>query len=175
VFQASRQLTRPFIRARDLLDSIPYSIVALIARLATFSVFFRSGTQKLSDWQSTLMLFANEYRVPIISPHFAAYLAAGLELSCSVLILGGLLTRAATLLLLGLTLVIQVFVYPSAWPDHIQWVAFMSILIARGPGLLSFDYLLSRIWARRRSLAGRSNRGGYYLSDRVETDTTNSR
>jgi putative oxidoreductase len=157
VFQSSRQWTRPFTRVLGLLDSIPYSIVALIARLATFSVFIRSGTQKLSDWTSTLMLFENEYRVPIIPPHFAAYLAAGVELSCSVLILCGLLTRVACLMLFGLILVIQLFVYPSAWPDHIQWVAFISILIARGPGVLSLDYLFTRIWTGRRLAASGVN------------------
>jgi putative oxidoreductase len=153
VFQSSRQWTQLLTRALGLLDSIPYSIIALIARLATFSVFIRSGTQKLSDWTSTLMLFENEYRVPIIPPHFAAYMATGVELSCSLLILCGLLTRVACLTLFGLILVIQLFVYPSAWPDHIQWVAFMSILIARGPGVLSFDYLFTRIWTGRRLAA----------------------
>lgn len=153
MFKSSRQWTQPFTRGLGLLDSIPYSIVALIARLATFSVFIRSGTQKLSDWTSTLMLFENEYRVPIIPPHFAAYMAAGVELSCSLLILCGLLTRVACLMLFGLILVIQLFVYPSAWPDHIQWVAFMSILIARGPGVLSFDHLFIRVWNGRRLAA----------------------
>jgi putative oxidoreductase len=55
------------------LNAIPYSVIALIARAATFSVFFRSGTQKLSDWNSTLMLFQNEYHVPILPPNIAAY------------------------------------------------------------------------------------------------------
>jgi putative oxidoreductase len=144
MLQSSRRLTRPFTVAIQLLDAIPYSVVALIARLATFSVFFRSGTQKLSDWHATLLLFENEYHVPLLSPDFAAYLAAGLELSCSVLILVGLMTRFATIVLCSMIAVIQVFIYPSAWPDHIQYVAFMSIIIARGPGRLSLDYLLSR-------------------------------
>ena len=146
-----RPWMRPFASAPGILNAIPYAALALIARLATFSVFFRSGAQKLADWQSTLMLFQNEYRVPIIPPHLAAYLAAGIELSCSLLVLTGFLTRFATLLLLGMVLLIQVFVYPSAWPDHIQWVAFMSILIARGPGLLSVDRWLTIISDPRRS------------------------
>jgi putative oxidoreductase len=154
VLQSPEPWIRPFARATVLLNSIPYSFVALIARLATFSVFFRSGTQKLADWQSTLLLFEHEYRVPVIPPHFAAYLAAGVELSCSVLVLAGLLTRVAALLLLGLVLVIQIFVYPSAWPDHIQWVAFLSILIARGPGILAVDHLLARVAAPPKLEAG---------------------
>jgi putative oxidoreductase len=127
-----------------LLDRIPYAVVALVARAATFSVFFRSGSQKLSDWNATLLLFQNEYRVPLLPPHLAAYMAASLELGCSVLILIGLLTRLSVVALLGMVAVIQTLVYPSAWPDHIQWLAFMLILLARGPGAISLDSLLAR-------------------------------
>lgn len=126
-------------RAIALLNAIPYSVIALIARAATFSVFFRAGTQKLSDWNATLMLFENEYHVPVLPPHFAAYMAASMELGGSVLILLGLATRLSVLALLGMVLVIQTFIYPEAWPDHIQWLAFMFILLARGPGRVSVD------------------------------------
>lgn len=145
---ASPNAPSPIARAVRMLDAIPYSLIALIARAATFSVFWRSGTQKLLDWNSTLMLFENEYHVPILPPHLAAYLAAGLELGGSVLVLFGLLTRVSVLALLGMVLVIQVFVYPSAWPTHIQWLAFMFILLARGPGALSLDALIGRRLAR---------------------------
>jgi len=128
----------------ELLNAIPYSLIALIARAATFSVFWRSGTQKLSDWNSTLLLFANEYHVPLLPPHVAAYIAAALELTGSVLVLLGLMTRVSVLLLLGMVLVIQIFVYPSAWPDHIQWLAFMFVLLARGPGAISLDALVHK-------------------------------
>jgi putative oxidoreductase len=128
----------------QLLDRIPFAVIALIARLASFSVFFRSGSEKLADWSATLALFQNEYRVPLLPAHFAAYAAATLELTCSTLILVGLLTRLSVVALLCLVLVIQVFVYPSAWPDHIQWLAFMFILLARGPGELSLDALIAR-------------------------------
>ncbi len=86
------------------LDRIPYALIALIARAATCSVFLRSGLQKLSDWNSTLLLFQNECRVPVLPPHVAAYLAASLELGCSALILIGLLTRVSVAALLGLVL-----------------------------------------------------------------------
>jgi putative oxidoreductase len=131
-------------RAINLLNRIPYAVIALVARAATFSVFIRSGTQKLSDWNSTLLLFQNEYRVPLLPPHLAAYMAASLELGCSVLILLGLATRLCVLALLGMVTTIQIFVYPMAWPDHIQWLAFMLILLARGPGAVSLDVLLAR-------------------------------
>ena len=136
-------------RAVALLNAIPYSVIALIARAATFSVFFRSGTQKLSDWSATLMLFENEYHVPLLPPHLAAYMAAGLELGGSVLVLLGLATRLSVSALLGMVLVIQTFIYPEAWPDHIQWLAFMFVLLARGPGAISLD---AAIGHRRRSL-----------------------
>jgi putative oxidoreductase len=126
------------------LDAIPYSLIALIARAATFSVFFRSGALKLSDWNSTLMLFRNEYHVPLLPPDIAAYLAAGLELGASTLVLVGLLARVSVAALLGMTAVIEIFVYPMAWPDHIQWLTFMFILLARGPGKISIDALLFR-------------------------------
>jgi putative oxidoreductase len=136
-------------RAIALLDVIPYSAIALIARAATFSVFFRAGTQKLSDWNSTLLLFQNEYRVPVLPPEIAACMAAGMELGGSILILAGLATRLSVLALLGMVLVIQTLVYPQAWPDHIQWLAFMFLLLARGPGKVSIDALLES-WRHRR-------------------------
>jgi putative oxidoreductase len=132
-------------RVRGLLESIPYSVIALFARAATFTVFWRSGMQKLADWNSTLMLFTNEYRVPILPPHVAAYIAVSLELGGSVLVLMGLMTRPSVFLLLGMVSVIQIFVYPQAWPDHIQWFAFMFLLLARGPGRVSLDDLICRV------------------------------
>jgi putative oxidoreductase len=133
-----------YARIAELLNKIPYSIIALVARLATFSVFFRSGSQKLLDWNSTLALFQNEYKVPLLPPNLAAYMAASIELGCSFLVLMGLMTRLGVAALLCLVLTIQIFVYPNAWPDHIQWLAFMLILLVRGPGALSLDWLLAR-------------------------------
>jgi putative oxidoreductase len=131
------------------LNAIPYSVIALVARAATFSVFFRSGTQKLDDWHATLQLFENEYHVPVLPPHIAAYMAASLELGGSVLVLLGLATRLSVLALFGMILTIQIFIYPEAWPDHIQWAAFMFILLARGPGAISLDAIVKRVSCRR--------------------------
>jgi len=136
-------------RAAALLEKIPYSALVLVARVATFSVFFRSGLQKLSDWNATLMLFENEYHVPILPPHLAAYMAASMELGLSTLVLLGLFTRLGALGLLGMVAVIQLFVYPQAWPDHIQWLGFMIFVIARGPGVVSLDALLGRLGRRQ--------------------------
>ncbi len=134
---------------RGRLDAIPYSALALVARAATFTVFWRSGTVKLDNWASTVSLFKYEYSVPLLAPDIAAHLAAGLELGGSVLVLIGLLTRLSALALLGMVAVIQIFVYPNAWPDHIQWLAFMLLLVARGAGIVSVDALIGRI--RRRA------------------------
>ena len=135
-------------KVRAWLESIPYSFIALVARVAAFIVFWRSGSVKLDDWAGTLSLFATEYKVPLVPSHLAAYMAAGLELGGSVLILIGLGTRAVALAFLGMIAVIQIFVYPEAWPTHIQWVAFLLLLIARGPGAISLDAALGRLLGR---------------------------
>jgi putative oxidoreductase len=134
---------------RGALDAVPYSVLALIARGATFSVFFRSGLVKIADWNGTLGLFRDEYHVPVLPPEVAARLATCLELGVSSLVLAGLFTRLSVLALLGMVTVIQLFVYPMAWPDHIQWLAFMAVLLARGPGAVSLDALLGRISSGR--------------------------
>ena len=133
---------KPVRAGVGLLNAVPYDVIALIARAATFSVFIRSGTQKLSDWSATLLLFQNEYHTPVLPPQIAAYAATTLEIGCSSLILVGVLTRVSTLLLLGMTATIQLFIYPDAWPTHIQWLAFMIILVLRGPGRVSLDALI---------------------------------
>jgi putative oxidoreductase len=135
-------------RLRGLLDSIPYCVIALVARVATFVVFWRSGSVKLDDWAGTLSLFETEYKVPLLPTTVAAYMSAGMELGGSVLVLVGLGTRVVTLALLGMVAVIQCFVYPEAWPTHVQWLAFMLILVARGPGVVSLDALIGRMLRR---------------------------
>jgi putative oxidoreductase len=139
----------PFLVARDWLERLPYSVIALVARAAAFTVFWRSGAVKLDDWAGTLSLFESEYKVPLIPPHLAAYLSAALELGGSVLLLAGLGTRAVALAFLGMIAVIQLFVYPEAWPTHIQWLAFLLLLLARGAGAISLDALLGRLLQRR--------------------------
>jgi putative oxidoreductase len=136
-------------RAIALCERIPYSLIALVARVAVFEVFWRSGSAKLDDWAGTLSLFSDEFKVPLLPPAIAAQLAAGLELGGSVLVLAGLGTRAAVLALLGMVAVIQIFVFPSAWPTHVQWAAFMLILLAKGPGVISADHLIGRLLQRR--------------------------
>lgn len=126
------------------LDALPWTLLALPMRLAGFAVFWRAGTVKLADWQGTLLLFHEEYRVPVLPPDFAAYLATSIELAGAVALLLGLMTRLSAAAFLGMAAVIQVFVYPEAWPTHIQWLAFLLPLLARGPGAVSLDHLLAR-------------------------------
>ena len=133
-------------RARALLNAVPYSVLVLVARGATFSVFFRSGLVKLADWNATLSLFQNEYNVPVLLPQVAATLAASMELGLSSLVLVGLFTRLSALGLLGMVAVIQIFVYPMAWPDHIQWLAFMIFIVCRGPGVFSLDHGIAQLF-----------------------------
>jgi putative oxidoreductase len=138
-------ILRPVQRIYDLMGRIPYSAVILPARVATFSVFFRSGLVKIADWNATLALFRDEYKVPVLPPEVAAHMAAAMELGLSSLILAGLFTRLSVLGLLGMIAVIQIFVEPTGWPDHIQWVAFMLFILWRGPGVLSLDFIAARI------------------------------
>lgn len=131
------------------LQRVPYSVIALPLRFAVATVFWDSGTEKLADWNATLQLFHDEYKVPLLPPDFAAHLAASIELSTPFLLVLGFLTRPAALVLLGMTTVIEVFVYPQAWPTHIQWAAMLFVLLCRGAGKLSVDELLRR-WVGKR-------------------------
>lgn len=135
-------MTDLLVRARGWLEAAPYTLLALPLRLAVATVFWNSGTTKLANWDTAVALFIDEYRVPLLPPELAAYMAAGIELSTPVLLVLGLLTRPAAAVLLGMTAVIEIFVYPLAWPTHVQWAAMLLVLLCRGPGALSLDHWL---------------------------------
>ena len=126
------------------LDRVPYTLLALPLRVAVATVFWRSAMTKLANFDAALALFADEYRVPLLPPDIAAYLAFAIELTTPVLLVLGLMTRVAALVLLGMTAVIEIFVYPQAWPTHIQWAAMLLVLLCRGAGGLSLDRVLQR-------------------------------
>lgn len=130
------------------LERVPYWLLAIPLRLAVATVFWNSAMTKLANWDAALQLFRDEYRVPLLPPEIAAYLAVSVELSMPVLLMLGLGTRPAAFVLLGMTSVIEIFVYPLAWPTHIQWVAMLLVLLCRGAGRLSLDHLISRRWSR---------------------------
>src|SRR5262249_26517779 len=96
------------------------------------------------SWGTTLQLCPNESHVPLLPPELAATLATAVELTTPILLLLGLATRLGALVMLGMTLVIQVFVYPENYPDHLLWAGPLLYLILRGPGALSIDHLIRR-------------------------------
>jgi putative oxidoreductase len=126
---------------------INHATLALAARLAVGSIFFLSGRAKvdglLTISDSAYTLFREEYKVPLLPPEFAAHLATYAEHLFPLLLVLGLFTRVSALALLGMTAVIQIFVYPDAWPTHLSWSALMLYLAGRGAGPLSVDRVLS--------------------------------
>jgi putative oxidoreductase len=129
------------------LDRIPYWLIALAARVFPAAVFWQSGQTKVAGWHlkpSAIALFQSEYQLPIIDPTAAAYLSAFGEHFFPVLLVLGLATRFAALGLLFMTAVIEIFVFPGAWPTHGVWATCFLLLIARGPGELALDHLIAR-------------------------------
>jgi putative oxidoreductase len=120
------------------------ALLAIPLRLGAAVVFWNSAMTKLPNWETTVTLFADEYQVPLLPPEAAASMATAIELTMPVLLVLGLLTRPAALVLLGMTAVIQMFVYPLAWSTHLQWAAMLLVLLARGPGTFSLDWLIRR-------------------------------
>lgn len=148
-FHQRSTVTDGILRAVGWLEQVPYTVLALPVRLAVATVFWNSAMTKLIDWNAALELFEEEYRLPLLAPELAAYLAVSIELTTPVLLVLGLATRPVALVLLGMTTVIEVFVYPLAWPTHIQWAAMLLVLLCRGPGKWSLDYLLCRRFSSR--------------------------
>lgn len=153
------------VRAIALLAKIPHSLIALVARFSIAAVFWKSGQTKVEGlaidlvdgtfqlgWprlaDSTIPLFQSEYHVPLLSPEIAAHMAAFVEHFFPLLILMGFATRFSALALLGMTLTIQLFVYPDAYPTHGTWAAVLLYLMATGPGRLSVDHLIARGYSR---------------------------
>ena len=131
-------------RAADLLSGlVSHGLLALAARAAVAAIFFLSGRTKVDGLltvnDSAYLLFHEEYKVPLLPPEFAAHVATYAEHLFPILLVLGLFTRFSALALLGMTAVIQIFVYPDAWPTHLSWAALMLYLIGRGAGPVSLD------------------------------------
>jgi putative oxidoreductase len=124
------------------LGRFPAAIRQLLFRLAVAGVFLKAGLTKTASWESTVALFRDEYQVPVFPPELAATMATTFELGCSALLITGLGTRLAALPLLGMIAVIQVFVYPSAWAEHLTWASILLAVLTGGPGAVSVDRLL---------------------------------
>lgn len=148
------------LRVTSLLSRIPDSLIAFAGRFSLASIFWLSGQTKVEGFgidivhwsftwgiphvaDSALYLFQTDYKLPFIPPLMATYVAAFSEHVFSALILIGLATRFSALALLGMTLTIQIFVYPDAYPTHGVWMTALLFLIAKGPGKLSVDHLIA--------------------------------
>ena len=134
-------------RLIDAMGCIPYWFIALAARIFPAAVFWQSGQTKVTGYHlkpSTIVLFQNEYQLPLIDPVTAAYASAFSEHFFPILLVIGLATRFSALALLCMTVVIEIFVYPGAWPTHGVWATCLLLVIARGPGWLSLDHLIAR-------------------------------
>jgi putative oxidoreductase len=126
--------------------ALPRDLLLLVARLGVAAVFFMSGRTKVDGLltlrESTYALFRTEYALPLVDPVWAAHIAAYSEHLFPTLLVMGFFTRPAALALLGMTLVIEIFVYPEAWPTHLSWAGLLLPLIAQGAGAWSLDRLL---------------------------------
>lgn len=135
-----------FLTLIDKAETLPGAVIALMARVALAGIFFKSGLTKVEIGEdgfafasSVQYLFEEEYQIPLLPWDVAAFLAAANELILPVLLVIGLATRFSALALLGMTAVIQVFVYPQAWDTHLIWATALVYLISRGAGAWSVD------------------------------------
>lgn len=140
-------LRAPFdVFARIAGKVLTEDVLALVARFGVAAIFFQSGRTKVDGLlhikDSTYSLFETEYHVPLLSPEVAAHAATYSEHLFSILLVLGLFTRLSALAFLGMTAVIEIFVYPDAWPTHLSWAGLLLLLIARGGGRFSLDRVL---------------------------------
>jgi putative oxidoreductase len=131
-------------RIREQLAAFPISLLQLGMRIGVGAVFFKAGLIKYNSPEFTLLLFRDEYQVPLLPPEVAAQMAMVQELTIPILLFLGLATRLATLPMLGMIAVIQTFVYPEAWTDHFMWASALVFVLTRGPGVFSLDHLIAR-------------------------------
>ena len=113
----------------------------LAVRLWISEIFFMSGLTKIKSWTTTIALFKDEYKVPLLSPEVAAYMATFAELALPVFLILGLMTPLSALGLIGMTLVIEIFVYPDT-TEHYYWLLLLGILLTHGGGKFGLDYWL---------------------------------
>jgi len=147
-----------------LCSRIPESLIAFVGRFSIAAVFWKSGQTKVEGFvidivsgdvrlgwphlsDSVIPLFKDEYHLPLVPAEVAAPMAAFAEHFFPALILLGLATRLSAFALLGMTMTIQLLVYPDAYPTHGTWAAVLLFLIARGPGTLSIDHWIAKRFA----------------------------
>ena len=134
--------------AARLSSLVPGAFLLLLARLGIAAVFFTSGRTKVDGvlhiTDGTYELFRTEYALPLIPPDVAAIAATWSEHVFSILLVLGLATRLSASALFMMTVTIEIFVYPDAWPTHLSWAALLLPLIVQGGGALSLDARLRR-------------------------------
>jgi putative oxidoreductase len=145
---AMTPIAAPYRRIiRRISALVPDAMLLLVARLGIAGVFFLSGRTKVDGvlhiTDSTYELFRTEYALPLVPPEIAAVAATGSEHLFPILLVLGLATRFSALALFLMTLTIQIFVYPDAWPTHLSWAAILLPLIFRGGGVWSLDHLVA--------------------------------
>ena len=125
-----------------LFAHVPDDLVLAAARVFPAAIFWQSGRTKMDGWlvsDGALYLFAEEYALPVVDPVAAAHLAAAAEHLFPALLVLGLATRLSAFALLVMTAVIQIFVYPDAWPTHGVWAVALLLVAMKGPGAWSLD------------------------------------
>jgi putative oxidoreductase len=148
----ANQTATPILRAPyDFFAStaerlFPPSLLLLVQRFGVAAVFFMSGRTKVDGLltvnDTAFELFRTDYALPFVNPEIAAYAATYSEHLFPLLLVLGLFTRFAAVSLLVMTSIIEIFVYPDAWPTHLSWAGLLLPLIALGAGKHSLDRLL---------------------------------
>lgn len=134
-------------QAIAFVSRIPNDAIALLARISIAAIFWRSGATKVDGFalsDSAIELFREDYKLPLIDPVTAATLAALAEHFFPFLLIVGFASRLSAAALLGMTAVIQIFVYPGAWPIHGVWATTLLVILARGPGVVSLDAFIAK-------------------------------
>lgn len=130
-------------------------LVDLLARLYIAQVFFQAGRSKLDNWETTLFLFNEEYKVPVLPPELAAILGTSGELVFPVLLALGLGGRLGALGLFFVNIMAVASYYhvlsqpnfEAALTHHLLWGIILALLFVHGPGKLSADALICRYLA----------------------------
>ena len=140
-------LESPLIERLDRLRAtarrFPLSLLEFGMRLAVGATFFRSGMLKAQSFDNAIVLFRDEYRLPLLPPELAAYMGTAVELSAPVLLVLGLFARLGAAALLAMTLTIQFLVYPENWTEHLMWASILAYVLSRGAGALSIDRIVA--------------------------------
>ena len=122
-------------RNADRALALAAPLADLLARLYIAKVFLIAGWSKISDWDTTLYLFSDEYRVPLLPTDQAALLGTGGELLFPLMLVLGFFTRLSALGLFGLNIVAVASYWhvlkdvPVALDDHLAWGLMLGLLM----------------------------------------------